>query len=244
MSAIVQEYCCQYTDQVRKKHKTWHDGKLKFYTENNRFILYSDPDSTLLSSAFVTNSKELESILDQGSFGSAEHRIFGRYIVILEDLISEQHNDPSSAVRKPVVKITKKFHVPNLETTSPLKINNRLISGRFSSGDTKGKTSHMGIEASQLTLKFNKKYKRPTIMRQTGNSLLDSDLSKTCDKNNALSAASLENNSKNKDPLLCDNSELNCTNSERKKGRPSSFKVQKRLGRIRKIEHKPINIPQ
>ncbi|SCV15122.1 uncharacterized protein CGFF_05262 [Nakaseomyces glabratus] len=227
MSAIVQEYCCQYTDQVRKKHKTWHDGKLKFYTENNRFILYSDPDSTLLSSAFVTNSKELESILDQGSFGSAEHRIFGRYIVILEDLISEQHNDPSSAVH-------------DISTKDKQSTNIRSIQ----SGDTKGKTSHMGIEASQLTLKFNKKYKRRTIMRQTGNSLLDSDLSKTCDKRNALSAASLENNSKNKDPLLCDNSEPNCTNSERKKGRPSSFKVQKRVGRIRKIEHKPINIPR
>lgn len=88
MLSHVVEFSCQYSDQVRKKQKVWHDGKLRHYQINNRFLLYTT-DDVLLSSVFVTSSKELKIYTDEDNFGIVEHNIFGRFVVIIEEIIGE-----------------------------------------------------------------------------------------------------------------------------------------------------------
>ncbi|AAS51034.2 ACL194Cp [Eremothecium gossypii ATCC 10895] len=82
----VVEYFCQYTDQLRKKHKVWHDGKLKYYTLTNKFQLYTEEGGTLLGSEFVTNSRQLAHILDERGFGAEEHHIFAAFLIIIAEL--------------------------------------------------------------------------------------------------------------------------------------------------------------
>ncbi|SCU80617.1 LAMI_0B03158g1_1 [Lachancea mirantina] len=83
--ATVWEFECQYTNDVHKKRKTWHDGKLRFHESNSRFQLYSEQDNVLLGSEFVTNAKQIEHILDFKGFGSEEHKIAGRFLVIIQE---------------------------------------------------------------------------------------------------------------------------------------------------------------
>lgn len=94
MLSHVVEFSCQYSEQVRKKQKVWHDGKLKYYQINNRFLLYTE-DDTLLSSIFVTSAKELNVYIDEENFGVVEHNIFGRYVVVIEEIIAEYDREIS-----------------------------------------------------------------------------------------------------------------------------------------------------
>ncbi|QLQ80750.1 hypothetical protein HG537_0E01030 [Torulaspora globosa] len=104
------EFTCQYSDQVRKKHKSWHDGKLKFVQSAKRFMLYGEDDKKLLSSTIMTSERELHRILDPDDFGTTEHHIFGRYVVIICEKVGEHEefsetkaSDP--LVKRPVVKV-------------------------------------------------------------------------------------------------------------------------------------------
>lgn len=89
MISHVIEYNCQYSDQIRKKHKTWHDGKLKYYQANNRFMLYPEDSNVLISSNFISNQREISTILDTQGFNTIEHKIFSRAVVIITDVLRE-----------------------------------------------------------------------------------------------------------------------------------------------------------
>ncbi|AMD21826.1 HFL030Cp [Eremothecium sinecaudum] len=106
------EYQCQYTDQLLKKRKTWHDGKLKFFRLTNKFQLF-DEEGVMLSSDFVTNSKKIANICDEEGFGVVEHHIFSSYLVIIEQVQCEYtkeinlHQDKNTNVsRRQVLKST------------------------------------------------------------------------------------------------------------------------------------------
>lgn len=88
MLSHVVEFSCQYSDQVRKKQKVWHDGKLKYFQINNKFMLYTE-DNVMLSSSFVTNTKELNSYLNEEGFEITEHKIFGSFVVVINEIIAE-----------------------------------------------------------------------------------------------------------------------------------------------------------
>lgn len=89
-------YACQYTDQIRKKRKIWHDGKLRYYSSLNKFQLFSSEGGIMLASDFVTNTKQVAQILNKNSFGE-EHQIFSSYLVVLEEQLRdvEVHNCPN-----------------------------------------------------------------------------------------------------------------------------------------------------
>ncbi|CAL9734128.1 hypothetical protein MOSE0_D05270 [Monosporozyma servazzii] len=88
MLSHVVEFSCQYSDQVRKKQKVWHDGKLKYFQINNKFMLYTE-DNVMLSSSFVTNPKEITAYLDEEGFEITEHKIFGSFMVVINEIIAE-----------------------------------------------------------------------------------------------------------------------------------------------------------
>lgn len=103
MSFVIKEFTCQYSDQIRKKHKTWHDGKLKYSEFNNRFQLFTE-DGVQLSSKLLTNSKQVADILNDESYGIEEHRIFGSYFVIILELSSEYIRDESKSANSAIIK--------------------------------------------------------------------------------------------------------------------------------------------
>lgn len=126
------EYTCQYSDQVRKKHKTWHDGKLKVVQPSKRLTLHSLSNKTLLSSTIMTSDRELERILDPGDFGTAEHHIFGRYVVIICEKEGEQ--EETRAAEPPVRRILAKptssnDHPLALRMNKPFKPPRRTLQG-------------------------------------------------------------------------------------------------------------------
>ncbi|QLL33193.1 hypothetical protein HG536_0E01040 [Torulaspora globosa] len=98
------EFTCQYSDQVRKKHKTWHDGRLKLIQSAKRLMLYSGEDKKLLCSTIMTSERELQRILEPEDFGATEHHIFGRYVVIICERVGE-HEEPTErkATEPPVM---------------------------------------------------------------------------------------------------------------------------------------------
>lgn len=153
------EYNCQYTDQIRKKNKAWHDGKLKYFHANTRFTLYSIDDSKLLCSAFITNAKELEGILDPAGFNLEEHRIFGRYIVVISDKICEYDGEVMSQDNTNTEHQTKNAHPKdeirqNHKVVRPFKISNNK------GGDS-------------LALKINKPFKPPRKICKESKSIVD-----------------------------------------------------------------------
>lgn len=99
--SFVKEYSCQYTDQIQRKHKSWHDGKLKYSSKNSRFTLYSIEETPkILTNAFVTSSKDVHKYLSPQGFNLDEHQIFGRYLIIINERIGENKNEVES--RSPV----------------------------------------------------------------------------------------------------------------------------------------------
>lgn len=86
----IREFSCQYSNQIRKKHKSWHDGKLRYYSSSNRFVLY-DENNKQIGSAFITNNRKLVGYLDPENFEKEEHHIFGSFLVVLlGELVCEQ----------------------------------------------------------------------------------------------------------------------------------------------------------
>ncbi|CCE92431.1 Mte1p TDEL_0E01880 [Torulaspora delbrueckii] len=122
------EYSCQYSDQVRKKHKTWHDGSIKFIKSTKRLTLYSlDQRKQSLSSTFMTNSRDLEKVLDPRGFDVEEHRVFGRYVVIISGILrnseSGGHHRTSG---DPLALRMKPFKAPRTVANRPL-VRHRVV---------------------------------------------------------------------------------------------------------------------
>lgn len=141
---MMKEYYCQYTEQVRKKRKAWHDGKLKYSTLNNRFTLYSLEDGQkAVSSACVTSSKYVERFLSPSGFNADEHRIFNKFIVIITEMIGGKQEDAFQNEKDTLTEHTShKALVPIGK--------NRETKNHFDSGK------------SLLSLKINKPFKPPT----------------------------------------------------------------------------------
>ncbi|CAB4252574.1 similar to Saccharomyces cerevisiae YGR042W Putative protein of unknown function [Maudiozyma barnettii] len=110
MISHVVEYSCQYSDQIRKKHKTWHDGKLKYYAANNRFMLYPEESNVLISSNFITNSRDVSTILDAEGFNTVEHKIFSRAVVIITEMLCEYDREVQiqKAKESPILHMQRK----------------------------------------------------------------------------------------------------------------------------------------
>lgn len=144
------EYNCQYTDQIRKKHKAWHDGKLKYFHVNSRFILYSIDDGKLLCSAFITNVRELENILDPVGFNLEEHRIFGRFIIVISDKICEYDGEVMSQANTNIERQSPKTRNPQSETK--MRENRQVVKNIINSNSNSG---------NSLALKMNRPFKPP-----------------------------------------------------------------------------------
>ncbi|KAG0671120.1 hypothetical protein C6P41_000794 [Kluyveromyces marxianus] len=145
----IKEFNCQYTNQLRKKHKTWHDGRLKYYEENNRFQLFAE-DGRHLSNKSITNSKQLADILNGSGFGNTEHRIFGSYFVIITEL-------------------TATHEVEALNTSKPVFVKseyaNYIKEGEKKEQATSKHASTVQISKKQMSVssKVNKPFKPPAI---------------------------------------------------------------------------------
>lgn len=131
------EYSCQYSDQVRKKHKTWHDGELKFTKSSKRLALYSveEKKKLLLSSTMITNSRDLERILDPGRFNVEEHRVFGRYVVIVNGTASKPSVEPQrTGGSDPLALSMKPFKKPRTVANRP-SLRHRVVKQREEPAD-------------------------------------------------------------------------------------------------------------
>lgn len=173
MISHVIEFSCQYSDQVKKKHKTWHDGKLKYYEFNNRFMLYPDGSNTLICSTFITNSKVVTSILNSQGFGTSEHKIFGRAVVIITDLICEYHKEIQHQKSDDSLNTIPVHRTIVKETTNEL-INDTFVHEEANRSAQPRKKNQLLIKKSiiknennppSLALKFNKPFKAPKRIR-------------------------------------------------------------------------------
>lgn len=173
MVSHVVEYHCQYTDQLRKKHKAWHDGKLKYFQLNNKFQLYTLEDNVLLSSEFITNLKQLDNILDESKFGSEEHQVFSQYLVVISEIDCEYDRELNGFNHNAVT--TKKSVQPATVASSGCMRSNtaNLTSTR---SEPTGKLRVKRVEKSatntrsSLALRFNKPFKPPKMLKKDLNS--------------------------------------------------------------------------
>ncbi|AET40533.1 Mte1p Ecym_6142 [Eremothecium cymbalariae DBVPG len=165
----VMEYHCQYTDQLRKKRKAWHDGKLKYFQLTNKFQLFTE-GGILLCSEFVTNSRQLGNVLDQEGFGNVEHRIFGSYVVIISDLEREYDNE---------INLYRPHHQPKMQALGRVMLNykrtdssispsnavaNKEPSDQTSCNITTDTNTTAPITRHTLSLQLNKPFKPPKLV--------------------------------------------------------------------------------
>lgn len=159
MLSHVLEFNCQYSADVRKKHKIWHDGKLRYYQLNNKFTLHT-LDNTTLSSKFVTNQRDVACYLDEENFDLLEHRIFGSFIVIISDLIREYDKEIQNVKTNSSISLTS--NTPTTHTKLPevkpqLPKKKPILKTELKPMEKKGN----GMSVSGLVLKFNKPFKPP-----------------------------------------------------------------------------------
>ncbi|SCU78891.1 LAME_0A06282g1_1 [Lachancea meyersii CBS 8951] len=153
----VQEFYCQYTDQIHKKQKAWHDGRMKFYQLNHKFQLYSMEGGMLLDSAFITNSRRVDHILDESGFNKEEHKIFGQFLVMIDCLQCEYDRDISGKVSDASTAYNvKKYTTENSGSIVESKVNCKLRPQKS------GPAQHH----DSLALKFNKPFRRPQIKQR------------------------------------------------------------------------------
>ncbi|CCE63592.1 hypothetical protein TPHA_0F01070 [Tetrapisispora phaffii CBS 4417] len=191
MNSHITEYQCQYTDQIRKKNKVWHDGKLKYFQINDKFQLFREEDNIQISSQFITNKKEVEYILDPENFDNIEHKIFGKYIVIILEKINEydkevkitlKHNNipPSQANTIHFNNNTLHLNGQSVTNTKSNSLQGKVIVkkplSRIITSKVIADTS--SISGTSLALKMNKPFKRPRMANHP-----DSNLSRKIVKN-------------------------------------------------------------
>ncbi|CAR25349.1 Mte1p [Lachancea thermotolerans CBS 6340] len=149
----IKEYYCQYTDQLLKKHKTWHDGRLKFFELNKKFQLFTVDDNVLLGSGFVTNVRRLERILSESFFGKEEHKIFSQFLVIIDCLEREYDRDIGTLAREGLTPYNIKVHPGTALAPSPSNQNTKLRR------ESPQPSSHQDT----LALRFNTPFRRPRM---------------------------------------------------------------------------------
>lgn len=188
MLSHIVEYSCQYSDQVRKKQKVWHDGKLKHFQINNRFILYTE-DGIVLSSSFVTNRKEVAEYISEENFDIVEHNIFGRFVVVISEIIAEydreiQHIKTTTNMNPNNTHTDNHEQFSGNQTTTPilhqqhpdkmiLKSSTESLRTQQTTRPSVGvKMSSIvsgNVNTSSLALKFNKPFKPPRMINNLSN---------------------------------------------------------------------------
>lgn len=178
MISHVIEYSCQYSDQIRKKHKIWHDGKLKYYQVNSRFMLYPEDSNVLIASNFISNQREISRILDTEGFNTVEHKIFSRAVVIITDILCEydreiQHqkadqSQTSSSQHKRSLGSDSDFqnkkNKPSNSQLSRARPSQKIPRRRVLISDKEERTGENGKVS--LALKFNKPFKPPAVVNK------------------------------------------------------------------------------
>ncbi|CCD24721.1 Mte1p NDAI_0D04070 [Naumovozyma dairenensis CBS 421] len=164
---------------IKKKHKTWHDGKLKYFEVNNRFILYTEESNIVLASEFVTNSKAVRSFLDPEGFDIEEHQIFARFLIIISDVISDytrevqttrvQHPDNTTNVPTTLgMKMTTNDNRNGkLLKTNPTVVKRQLITPISNSkinGFSQNRMKSNESPSPTLALKVNRPFKAPRMI--------------------------------------------------------------------------------
>ncbi|SCU90566.1 LANO_0D09208g1_1 [Lachancea nothofagi CBS 11611] len=150
----VREYYCQYTNQLHKKQKSWHDGKLKYYQLNQKFQLYTIEGGVLLSSGFITNLQRLEYILDDSGFNKEEHKIFSQFLVIIDCLQCEYDRDVSGLANDSSTAYNlKKYSEDGAGAVGVSKVSCKVRTQK----------SKLPSHHDSLALVFNKPFRRPRI---------------------------------------------------------------------------------
>ena len=249
MLSHVIEYACQYTNQTRKKHKAWHDGRLKYFSLHNRFLLYTDNDNVMLASSFISNKRDLAKILNIEEFGREEHKIFAQFMVIIAEIISEYDKD---------VQISRVNNNTRIDTNTRVDAKDSLRGNKVArtrkliiDNDLNNDSSTNSLNGPSLTLKFNKPFRKPRIAMYTNeansliinknnrptfrNALVKTHESKRINKNTMekfLLTAKMELKSSSK--VISSESENTSVKSNKNK-----YKIGKG-SKIRKIGHEPI----
>ena len=178
MLCHIVEYECQYTDQLYKKRKIWHDGRLKYFQLNNRFMLYTEKDNVLLASEFKINSKELKAILNPEGFDIEEHRIFSQFLVIISNIIEEYDRDIQVAathVRAYPSNLSVQKQRPLISDNAPSlnhistarEVHSNIKVTTPNRKQTEDNATKGGFNISKLTLKVNKPFKKPKRILST-----------------------------------------------------------------------------
>ena len=178
MISHVIECSCQYSDQIRKKHKIWHDGKLKYYQVNSRFMLYPEDSNVLIASNFISNQREVSRILDTEGFNTVEHKIFSRAVVIITDILCEYDREIQLQKAEQSQNVSMK-HKGSIDSDSNLqnrknnpsnsypaseRLPQKILRKRILISENEGRT--VGNGKVSLALKFNKPFKPPTVVNE------------------------------------------------------------------------------
>ncbi|SCU83274.1 LADA_0C10506g1_1 [Lachancea dasiensis] len=151
----VKEFYCQYTNQLHKKHKSWHDGKLKYYQSTHKFQLYTIDDGILLGSGLVTNARRVERILDGSRFNKEEHKIFSQFLVMIDCLHCEYDKDIGGLANNgPRAFNMKEYPEGARDNSRDSRANTNL---------PKLKAYDSGSHHDRLALKVNQPFRRPKI---------------------------------------------------------------------------------
>lgn len=163
MLSHVIEYACQYTDQIRKKNKVWHDGKLKYFQINNKFQLFTEEGNIMIGTEFITNKKEVADIINREGFNTTEHKIFRQYIVIISEAIQEYDREIQITAKAKDMPQTRLNHSDTGNT-----LNKQVPRGNSSQQNLKVNST---VVRSSLALKINKPFKKPRMIN-TSESIL------------------------------------------------------------------------
>ncbi|CCK70146.1 Mte1p KNAG_0D04000 [Huiozyma naganishii CBS 8797] len=167
MISHIVEYQCQYSSQVMKKHKSWYDGRLKYFKANSRFMLYSE-DNVQLGSAFVTSERQVQQFLDPAGFECQEHKIFGAFVVVIYEVLKEYDREiqhitaRDTRAAKPSANCNATGEAPRAKCAVRPTLKKRVLI------DTS--TEREGYTTTGLALKWNKPFKPPRMVpRDSGN---------------------------------------------------------------------------
>lgn len=130
----------------------------------------------MLSSTFVTNQRELDKIIEPEGFNVNEHHVFGRFVVIITDLIREydgaiekEANPRTTKVSKPLKSAKQQSFLHNHRTSRP--------------------------DGDPLALKMNKPFRPPRIITKQDVRPIVSSLNRPCIRSRVIE--------KSKSPAKC-----------------------------------------
>lgn len=138
---MTNEYDCQYSgDQIRKKHKIWHDGKLKL-RDDGKIALYGEDGSKL------SIKREISKWLNPENFNQ-EFQFCSRFVVI----ITSQDEKPSLALSMKPFK-TPRTRIPRKPAKQrPAMRNNKVMQGTSPSASNKVRSRIRHVHAEPIRI--------------------------------------------------------------------------------------------